>query len=91
MSAIRDSNTSPELIVRRLLSSFGYRYRLHVRTLPGNPDIVFPGRKEVIFVHGCFWHRRTCRKGKSMPQTRKAFWKTKLELNHKRDKKQQKN
>jgi len=78
MRAIHDRNTLPELIIRRLLSSLGYHYRLHVRSLPGNPDIVFHSRKKIIFVHGCFWHRHSCRKGKSMPETRKSFWKAKF-------------
>jgi DNA mismatch endonuclease, patch repair protein len=57
MGRIRGKNTSPELVVRRLLHRMGYRFRLHVRTLPGKPDIVLPKYKTVIFVHGCFWHR----------------------------------
>ncbi len=85
MSRIRGKDTNPEMVVRRLIHSLGYRYRLHVRTLPGCPDLVFPSRRKVVFVHGCFWHRHSCRKGRSVPGTRTAFWETKLESNRKRD------
>jgi DNA mismatch endonuclease, patch repair protein len=85
MQSIRDRDTSPEIMVRRLVFSLGYRYRLHVRSLPGNPDMVFSGRKKIIFIHGCFWHRHTCRKGQSIPKTRTIFWDTKLEENRRRD------
>jgi len=87
MSRIRGKDTKPEMIVRRLVHAAGYRYRLHRRDLPGCPDLVFPGRGKVIFVHGCFWHRHRCRYGRSMPSTRKAFWKRKLEANRARDRK----
>ncbi len=85
MSRIHGKDTTPELIVRRLVHSLGYRYRLHVRKLPGSPDLVFASRRKVIFVHGCFWHRHSCRKGRSMPTTREEFWRTKLEANRRRD------
>jgi DNA mismatch endonuclease (patch repair protein) len=84
MSKIRGKNTSPELAVRKLVFSLGYRYRLHVKNLPGKPDLVFPGRKKVIFVHGCFWHYHTCRIGR-LPKTRAEYWLQKLETNKKRD------
>lgn len=85
MSKIRSKNTGPELIVRRLVFSLGYRYRLHRRDLPGSPDLVFASRKKVIFVHGCFWHRhRDCKKG-SVPRTRPEFWQVKLNGNMERD------
>lgn len=87
MQAVRGKNTNPEYTVRRLLHGLGYRYRLHVRYLPGCPDLVFPGRCKVIFVHGCFWHRHYCRKGRSMPRTRIRFWRKKLEGNKRRDEK----
>jgi len=87
MSRIRGKDTKPEMIVRRLVHAAGYRYRLHRRDLPGCPDLVFPGRGKVIFVHGCFWHRHRCRYGRPMPSTRKAFWKRKLEANRARDRK----
>jgi len=87
MSLIRGTNTAPELIVRTTVHSMGYRYRLHVRTLPGTPDLVFRSRRKVIFVHGCFWHRhrkRTCRLAR-LPKSRLDFWENKLEGNRQRD------
>jgi DNA mismatch endonuclease (patch repair protein) len=85
MSRIRGKDTKPEMIVRRLVHSLGFRYRLHVRTLPGSPDLVFPSKRKVVFVHGCFWHRHRCRLGKPTPSTRAAFWKAKLLRNVERD------
>lgn len=84
MSKIRGKNTDPEIKVRRLIFSMGYRYRLHRKDLPGCPDIVFPGRKKVIFVHGCFWHGHGCRKS-LLPETNRAIWWAKLEKNKLRD------
>jgi DNA mismatch endonuclease (patch repair protein) len=89
MSQIRDKNTSPELTVRHLLHSLGYRYRLHVRGLPGCPDIVLPKHKALIFVHGCFWHMHNCRYGRVTPKTNAKFWRTKRTGNVERDRKQQ--
>ena len=57
MSRIRGRDTGPEMVVRRLVHSLGFRYRLNVRTLQGSPDLVLPSRRKIIFVHGCFWHR----------------------------------
>ena len=71
-------------MVRRLLFSMGYRYRLHYKSLPGKPDIVFPGRRKVIFVHGCFWHRHGCKIGKA-PKSRLDYWQPKLAKNVIRD------
>jgi len=85
MQAIGGKDTKPEHAVRSLIHRIGYRYRLHVRKLPGSPDLVFPSRRKVIFVHGCFWHRHHCRKGQSTPKTRARFWKEKLESNKDRD------
>ncbi|MFA7279556.1 MAG: very short patch repair endonuclease [Sterolibacterium sp.] len=85
MASIRASNTRPELIVRRLLFGLGYRYRLHAKGLPGKPDIVFPGRQKVIFVHGCYWHRHACKKGCSLPVTNRKFWQSKFAANEHRD------
>ncbi|MCW5235133.1 very short patch repair endonuclease [Verminephrobacter eiseniae] len=81
MSGIKGKNSRPEMLVRRLLFASGYRFRLHRRDLPGTPDIVMPGRKVAIFVHGCFWHlHQGCRYVK-MPATRTEFWKAKLNAN----------
>ncbi len=87
MAAIRRGNTVPEVRLRTALHALGYRYRLHGRSLPGRPDLVFPSRKKVIFVHGCFWHRHDCKAGWSMPNTRAAFWSAKFDGNVRRDKK----
>ena len=85
MSRISGKNTGPELEVRRLLHSKGYRYRLHVRNLPGCPDLVFKARRAVILVNGCFWHRHRCGAGSKLPRTRPGFWRTKLAANKRRD------
>lgn len=83
MSLVRAKNTKPEMIVRRLVHSLGYRYRLHDRRMPGIPDLVFPSRHAVIFVHGCFWHRHAnCGR---MPKSRLDYWLPKLERNKARD------
>ena len=86
MFQIRGKHTTPELVVRRVVHSLGYRYRLHDRNLPGSPDLVFTSRRKVIFVHGCFWHRHRCKLGKPTPTTRRKFWITKLLKNKQRDK-----
>lgn len=89
MSRILGRDTKPELKVRRLLHAKGFRYRLHRRQLPGTPDLVFPGRKKAIFVHGCFWHRHEgCRLAR-LPKTRQDFWLPKLEANRLRDQRDQ--
>ena len=87
MALVRGKDTKPELLVRRLAHSLGRRFRLHRADLPGKPDLVFPGRRKVIFVHGCFWHRHddpTCWRSR-LPKTRKEFWGPKLEKNTARD------
>ena len=85
MSRIRSKNTKPEWVVRRLVHSMGFRYRLHKRGLPGTPDLVFPSRQKVIFVHDCFWHLHgRCRLAR-LPKSKQDFWKPKLEGNHSRD------
>lgn len=85
MASVRGKDTKPEMTVRRLAHALGYRFRLHRRDLPGRPDIVFPARKKVIFVHGCFWHQhRGCRKA-TIPKTRREFWQAKLTKNEARD------
>ena len=85
MSAIKSKNTKPEIAVRKLLHSMGYRFRLHRKDLPGSPDIVLPKYKTAIFVHGCFWHRHANCKYASTPKTRKEFWENKFRANVKRD------
>jgi DNA mismatch endonuclease (patch repair protein) len=85
MSRIRGKDTSPEIVVRRLLHSLGYRFRLHVPDLPGRPDIVLPKYRAIIFVHGCFWHMHRCKYGKVVPKTNEAFWQAKRASNVERD------
>lgn len=85
MSLVRSSDTRPEMVVRRLVHSMGGRYRLHDRRLPGCPDLVFPGSRKIIFIHGCFWHQHSCRMGNRMPKSRVAFWRDKLQGNKRRD------
>ncbi|MFL4471543.1 very short patch repair endonuclease [Tateyamaria armeniaca] len=85
MSRIRGKDTQPEMIVRRLLHSMGYRYRLHAPELPGKPDIVFRPRMKAIFVHGCFWHRHPGCKHTTTPKSREEFWRKKFLQNMDRD------
>jgi DNA mismatch endonuclease, patch repair protein len=85
MSLVRSKDTKPELFVRSMVHRMGFRYRLHSKTLPGSPDLVFAGRRKVVFVHGCFWHGHNCRAGRNRPQSRKLYWDTKLERNKSRD------
>ena len=86
MRRIRKVDTKPELAVRRIAHRLGYRFRLHRRDLPGTPDLVFPGLKKVIFVHGCFWHQHNCHLGTKQPSTNTAYWLPKLARNVERDK-----
>ncbi len=89
MSRVRAKDTRPEMIVRRLVHSLGYRYRLHRGDLPGRPDLVFPKRKAIIFVHGCFWHRHArCRKA-TTPATNRDYWLPKFRQNKLRDNRKQ--
>jgi len=85
MARIRSQDTQPEVTVRRLLFSLGYRYRLHRRDLPGSPDICFPSRKKVVFVHGCFWHRHEGCARTTTPKTRTSYWEDKFRKNVVRD------
>lgn len=85
MSRVRSKDTRPELFVRRLIHNAGFRYRLHVSKLPGRPDLVFPGRKKVIFVHGCFWHSHVGCQNARIPKSRADFWMSKLGSNKERD------
>jgi DNA mismatch endonuclease (patch repair protein) len=84
MASIRSKDTCPEITVRRALHAMGFRFRLHVRSLPGCPDIVLPKYSLALQVRGCFWHLHRCRKGR-LPQTNKGFWLPKLEGNRARD------
>lgn len=84
MSGIRGKDTKPEMQLRKSLFARGFRYRLHPKSLPGKPDIVFPKYKAAIFVNGCFWHGHNCHLFK-MPSTRSEFWKEKFNQNQKRD------
>ncbi len=84
MQSVKSKDTMPELIVRRLLHSEGYRFRLHRKDLPGTPDIVLPGRRKAIFVHGCFWHAHGCAKGRA-PKSKLDYWGPKLAQNVERD------
>lgn len=85
MAAIRGRNTGPERAVRSIVHVLGFRYRLHVRDLPGKPDLVFRSDRKVIFVHGCFWHRHDCPLGQVKCGTNVAFWERKFESNVLRD------
>jgi len=88
MAKIKGRDTKPEMRVRRALHAAGLRYRLHVKDLPGKPDIILPSRRIAIFVHGCFWHRHpdpSCKLAR-MPKSRIDFWQDKLEGNRARDK-----
>ena len=84
MGRIRGKDTMPEMFVRRALHAMGYRFRTHVQSLPGRPDIVFSRRRTVIFIHGCFWHRHGCSKT-YVPKSHEIFWQAKFAANVKRD------
>ena len=81
MSRIRSKDTKPEMLVRKFLHKHGFRYRLHVKSLPGKPDIVLPKYRTVIFIHGCFWHGHQGCKAAALPETRKDWWSDKIEKN----------
>lgn len=80
MAAIKGSHTKPELLIRKALHAYGLRYRLHVKNLPGRPDLVFTRHRAVVFVNGCFWHRHECHLFK-WPSTRQDFWREKIDRN----------
>ena len=84
MQAVRSKNTTVELLVRSTVHRLGFRFRLHRKDLPGTPDIVFPSRKSVIFVHGCFWHGHECSRG-NLPSSNVDFWEAKIQRNRERD------
>jgi DNA mismatch endonuclease (patch repair protein) len=85
MGRIRAKGTRPEAEVGRVLRSLRYRFETHSIALPGKPDVVLSRRKIAIFIHGCFWHMHTCRRGRSIPMTNAAFWREKRAKNRKRD------
>ena len=89
MASVRSKNTKPEIIVRSAAHKLGFRFRIHRKDLPGNPDIVFPSRRVVIFVHGCFWHGHDCQHGKRLPITNAEYWHDKIKRNIERDTKVQ--
>lgn len=85
MRAVRDRDTKPEMLVRKMVHRLGYRYRLHRADLPGKPDLVFPSRRKVIFVNGCFWHGHDCKRGARTPKTNTDYWINKVARNLDRD------
>lgn len=85
MGKIRRADTKPEMVVRRLLHRLGYRFRLQWKAAPGRPDVAFPGRRKIIFVHGCFWHQHPGCRHARVPATRRDFWAAKFARNEERD------
>lgn len=85
MRAVKSRNTAPELAVRALLRAFAPGYRLHRKDIPGNPDIAYVGRKQAIFVHGCFWHGHDCARGARAPKANADYWRDKIARNRARD------
>jgi DNA mismatch endonuclease, patch repair protein len=85
MRAVKSSNTTPELAVRRAAHALGARFRLGRSDLPGKPDLVFSARRTALFVHGCFWHGHDCPRGARMPATNRAYWQAKIARNMARD------
>jgi DNA mismatch endonuclease (patch repair protein) len=85
MRQVKGRNTTPELAVRKALTALGARYRLHRKDLPGNPDIVLPGRRLALFVHGCFWHGHDCARGARVPKQNRDYWVGKVGRNRARD------
>lgn len=88
MAKIKSKNTKPELLLRKGLHALGFRYRLHDAKLPGKPDLVFPSRRKVVFVNGCFWHGHDCPVGARLPKSNTDFWIEKRERNQARDQRQ---
>lgn len=89
MSKVKSTGSKPEILVRRSAHRLGFRYRLHVRDLPGTPDLVFPRLRKVIFVHGCFWHRHANCHRTTMPKARAEYWQKKFDDNVRRDERSQ--
>ena len=85
MRAVKSTNTKPEMAVRQYVHGLGFRFRLHCKSMPGTPDLVFPRLKKVVFVHGCFWHGHRCKRGNRIPKANHEYWVTKIERNRERD------
>jgi DNA mismatch endonuclease (patch repair protein) len=85
MQAVKSRDTGPEMIVRQMLHAEGYRYRLHRKSLPGCPDLVFPSRRKVLFINGCFWHGHACPHGSRVPKANRQYWQKKIARNRERD------
>ena len=85
MRAIKGKDTGPEMLLRRMVHGMGFRYRLHRKDLPGRPDLVFGPRRKVVFVHGCFWHGHTCKRGDRIPKKNRDYWTKKIARNKERD------
>ncbi len=85
MRRVHSVDTRPEMAVRKIVWSLGYRYRLHKKDLPGKPDLVFIGKRKIIFVHGCFWHGHSCKRGARIPKSNRAYWVAKIGRNVARD------
>jgi DNA mismatch endonuclease (patch repair protein) len=87
MQAVKGQDTQPELTVRKLVHRLGYRFRLHCKSLPGKPDLIFPRLHKALFVHGCFWHGHNCRRGARIPKANRDYWLAKISNNRVRDRK----
>ena len=85
MRSVKSTNTKPEMVVRRLAHRLGFRFRLHRKSLPGTPDLVFPRLRKVVFVHGCFWHGHGCARGARTPKDNRDYWVAKIARNRERD------
>lgn len=85
MRAVKSKDTKPEIKIRSLIHKLGYRFRLHRKDIPGTPDIAFPVRHKVIFIHGCFWHGHDCKRGSRVPKENRDYWENKIERNRRRD------
>ena len=86
MRSVKSTDTKPEMAVRRLAHRLGYRFRLHCKSLPGSPDLVFTRLRKVVFVHGCFWHGHSCARGNRTPKNNRDYWVAKIARNRERDK-----
>jgi DNA mismatch endonuclease (patch repair protein) len=89
MQAVKSKDTAPEILIRRALHAKGFRFRLHRKDLPGRPDLTFPSRRKVIFVHGCFWHGHNCARGSRVPKSNRDYWIAKIAGNKARDERNQ--